>query len=354
MRSLSVTLACVVANACLAATPADAQTEEPEPAPRTAWGHPDLGGVWEYKTRTPLERPERFGGREFLTQEEAAEIEENERARIRAMEERPAQRTVAIPTAGGRPGRWLDSPDHPSLQGQTGSYNIFWFDWGTTAVSTRRTSLIVDPSDGRLPELTEAGRERARTMGSRSSFSDTVGTASSYLDFSNSDRCLMSGNAGPPMLPGVYNNNMQLFQTPDHVAIMNEMMHTVRVIPLDGRPAPADGIRQYVGEGRGYWDGDTLVVETVNFNDDRTHTTWRNTGRNRTLVERFTRVDADTLLYEFTVTDPDTWERPWSVELPMQRSELPIYEFACHEGNYGLENILAGNRRAEAEAAGRR
>ncbi len=211
MRSLSVTLACVVANACLAATPADAQTEEPEPAPRTAWGQPDLGGVWEYKTRTPLERPEQYGGREFLTEEEAAEIAERERARIEAMEERPAQRTIAIPTAGDRPGRWLDSPDHPSLQGQTGSYNIFWFDWGTTAVSTRRTSLVVDPPDGRLPALTEAGRERARTMGSRSSFSDTVGTAASYVDFSNSDRCLMSGNAGPPMLPGVYNNNMQLF-----------------------------------------------------------------------------------------------------------------------------------------------
>ena len=353
MRYLSVTIACFILAACLVALPAAAQTEEPAPTPRTAWGQPDLGGVWEYKTRTPLERPERFDGREFLTEEEAAEIEERERARIQAMEERPAQRTIAIPTADDRPGRWLDSPDHPSLQGQTGSYNIFWFDWGTTAVSTRRTSLIVDPPDGRLPALTEAGRERARTMGSRSSFSDTVSTAESYLDLSNSDRCLMSGNAGPPMLPGVYNNNMQLFQTPDHVAIMNEMMHTVRVIPLDGRPAPTNGIRQYVGEGRGYWDGDTLVVETMNFNDDRTHTTWRNTGRNRTLVERFTRVDADTLLYRFTVTDPDTWEQPWSVELPMQRSELPIYEFACHEGNYGLENILAGNRRAEAEAAGR-
>ena len=330
MRYLPVTVACFVVAACLAALPAAAQTEEAAPAPRTAWGQPDFGGVWEYKTRTPPERPEQYAGREYLTEEEAAEIEERERARIQAMEERPAQRTIAIPTAGDRPGRWLDSPDHPSLQGQTGSYNIFWFDWGTTAVSTRRTSLIVDPPDGRLPALTEAGRARARTMGSRSSFSDTVGTAESYLDFSNSDRCLMSGNAGPPMLPGVYNNNMQLFQTPDHVAIMNEMMHTVRVIPLDGRPAPADGIRQYVGEGRGYWDGDTLVVETVNFNDDRTHTTWRNTSRNRTLVERFSRVDAATLLYEFTVTDPDTWERPWSVELPMQRSALPIYEFACN------------------------
>ena len=238
MRCLSFIVACVVAvSALLTAMPASAQTK-PEPAPRTAWGQPDLGGVWEYKTRTPLQRPERYGDREFLTAEEAAEIEENERARIRAMEERPAQRTVAIPTAVDRPGGWLDSPDHPSLQGQTGSYNIFWFDWGTGAVSTRRTSLIVDPPDGRMPALTEAGRERARTMGARSSFSTTVDTAESHLDFGNSDRCLMSGNAGPPMLPGVYNNNMQLFQTPDHVAILNEMMHTVRVIPLDGRPAP--------------------------------------------------------------------------------------------------------------------
>ena len=350
MRYLSVTVACFAVAAWLVAPPAVAQTEEPPPAPRTAWGQPDLGGVWEYKTRTPLERPEQFDGREYLTEEEAAEIEERERARIQAMEERPAQRTVAIPTAGGRPGRWLDSPDHPSLQGQTGSYNIFWFDWGTTAVSTRRTSLIVDPPDGRLPALTEAGRERARTMGSRSSFSDTVGTAESYLDFSNSDRCLMSGNAGPPMLPGVYNNNMQLFQTPDHVAIMNEMMHTVRVIPLDGRPAPTNGIRQYVGEGRGYWDGDTLVVETVNFNDDRTHTTWRNTEP---------QPDAGGALHPRRrrhAALPVHGDRsghlgaPWSAELPMQRSELPIYEFACHEGNYGLENILAGNRRAEAEA----
>ena len=202
MRYVSVAVASVaVVFAWLIPLSAAAQTEL-EPAPRTAWGQPDLGGVWEYKTRTPLERPERFEGREYLTAEEAAEIEENERARIRAMEERPAQRTVAIPTAGERPGRWLDSPDHPSLQGQTGSYNIFWFDWGTGAVSTRRTSLIVDPPDGRMPALTEAGRERARTMGARSSFSTTVDTAESHLDFSNSDRCLMSGNAGPPDAAG--------------------------------------------------------------------------------------------------------------------------------------------------------
>ena len=263
--------------------------------PRTSWGRPDLGGVWEYKTRTQLSRPEHYGDREFLTEEEAARIEEQERARLQEMADRPAQRTVAIPTAGDRPGRWLDQPDHPSLQGQTGSYNIFWFDWGTSAVKTRRTSLIVDPPNGRMPGMTEAGRERARIMGARSSFSDTVDTAESHLDFSNSDRCLMSGNAGPPMLPGVYNNNMQLFQTPNHVAIINEMIHTVRIIPLDGQPGLTPEIRQFTGDGRGHWEGDTLVVETSNFHNDDLHTTWRNTSGNRTLVERFTRTDADTL-----------------------------------------------------------
>ena len=349
MSKLCVAFGCGLVTLSLIAVSATAQTS-PDEVPRTAWGAPDLGGVWDYKTRTPLERPERFGDREFLTAEEAAEIPDNERASQQAMEERPAQRTVAIPPAGDRPGRWLDSPDHPSLQGQTGSYNIFWFDWGTGPVSTLRTSLIVDPPNGRMPELTLAGRERARTMGARSSFSETVVGAESHLDFSNSDRCLMSGNAGPPMLPGVYNNNMQLFQTPDHVAIMNEMMHTVRIIPIDAPPAPDDGVRQYVGEGRGHWEGDTLVVETKDFNDDRTHITWRNTSRNRTLVERFTRVDVDTMLYEFTVIDTYTWGAPWSGQLPMQHSALPVFEFACHEGNYGLLNMLAGNRKQEAEA----
>ena len=352
MRYLYGTALCVgvMMVMLLPGLPAAQQAEQEEP-PRTAWGQPDLGGVWEYKTRTRLQRPEHYGDREFLTAEEASQIEENARSQIKEMEERPAQRTVAIPTASDRPGRWLDQPDHPSLQGQTGSYNIFWFDWGTSAVKTGRTSLIVDPPNGRMPPKTEAGQERGRIMGARSSFSDTVGEAASYRDFSNSDRCLMSGNAGPPMLPGVYNNNMQLFQTPGYVAILNEMIHTVRLIPLDGRPGLTDEIRQYVGDSRGYWEGDTLVVETENFNDDSIHNTWRSTSQNMKLEERFTRLDESTLLYQFTVNDPDTWERSWSVELPMQRNELPIYEFACHEGNYGLPNILAGNRVAEARAA---
>ena len=176
-------------------------------------------------------------------------------------------------------------------------------------------------------------------MSASSSFSDTA--ADSHLDLSN---------AGPPMLPGVYNNNMQLFQTPDYVAILVEMIHTVRIIPLDGRPGLNADVRQFTGDSRGYWEGDTLVVETENFNDDTAYLTWRSTSQNMTLVERFTRVDADTLEYRFTVTDPDTWESSWTAELPMVRSDLAVYEFACHEGNYGLPNILAGNRIQEAAA----
>ena len=322
--------------------------QEAQEPPRTAWGQPDLGGAWEYKTRTRLERPERYGDREFLTEEEAAEIERNE---IERAERQSTQEisTKVIPDADTRPGRWLDT----DIDGAPGAYNSFWFDWGTSAVGTRRTSLVVDPPSGRLPDKTDAGLERAKIMGARSSFSDTVASAESHREFSNSDRCLMSGNAGPPMLPGVYNNNMQLFQAEDYVAILNEMIHTARIIPLDGRPGLPPEIRQYVGDSRGHWEGETLVIETANFNDDTVYNTWRSTSQNMKLVERFTRVDADTLLYEFTVDDPDTWARSWSAELPMQHQALPVYEFACHEGNYGLPNILAGNRVKEGEKAAR-
>ena len=189
MRYLFVTSACLLVTACLAVLPAAAQTE-PESAPRTSWGQPDLGGVWEFKTRTPLERPERYGDREFLTEEQAAEIEERERSRLRAMEERPAQRTIAIPTAGDRPGRWLDSPDHPSLQGQTGSYNIFWFDgrgyWENDTLLVETVNFNDALGAGEIVDRQPApvhgdrsGHLRA-AMGSRSSFSDTVGTSASH------------------------------------------------------------------------------------------------------------------------------------------------------------------------------
>ena len=216
-------------------------------------------------------------------------------------------------------------------------------DQGTNVIGTRRTSLIVDPPNGRLPEATEAGR--ARAAAGRGSFSSTL--PESFTDLSNADRCITGFNAGPPITPGGYNQNVQIFQTPDHLVLLTEMVHTVRVVPLDGRPALDDGVRQWSGESRGHWEGETLVVETGNFDAKRG---WRGSTSEMRLVERFTRVDADTLEYEFTVTDPDTWVAPWTVNLPMRRNELPLFEYACHEGNYAMDAMLGGARADERKA----
>jgi hypothetical protein len=172
--------------------------------------------------------------------------------------------------------------------------------------------------------------------------------ADSWLNRSAFDRCILGFNAGPPITPGGYNQNMQLFQTPDHVVVVTEMVHTARVVPLDGRAGLSDGILQWSGSSRGHWEGDTLVVETSNVNDKRR---WRGSTKNMKLVERFTRVDADTLEYEFTVTDPETWTSPWTASIPMQRTDVPMYEYACHEGNYAMPNILGGQRAEEKAVA---
>ena len=291
--------------------------------PRTHWGAPDLQGVWDFRTITPLQRPEDLGDKAFLTEEEAAERERNAVERDIELWEAEARRTEA--------------------GGNVGGYNNFWMDQGTRVVGTRRTSLIIDPPNGRLPEMTEAGR--ARQAAGRGSFSDQL--QASYTDFSNADRCLMGFNAGPPITPGGYNQNVQIFQTPDHVVLMTEMVHTVRAVPLDGRPALDESLAQWSGDSRGHWEGDTLVVRTANFDVDRN---WRGASAGMRLEERFTRVDADTLDYEYTVTDPETWVAPWTVNLPMVRSDLPLFEYACHEGNYAMETMLTGAR-AEAAAA---
>ena len=293
-------------------------------APLTGWGAPDLQGVWDFRTITPMERPEDLGDKAFLTEEEAAERERNAVERDIQLWEADARRTEA--------------------GGSVGGYNNFWMDRGTRVIGTRRTSLIIDPPNGRLPEMTEAGQ--ARRAAGRGSFSDQI--QSSYTDFSNADRCLMGFNAGPPITPGGYNQNVQIFQTPDHVVLMTEMVHTVRAVPLDGRPALDESLAQWSGESRGHWEGDTLVVETANFDVDRN---WRGASAGMRLEERFTRVDADTLEYEYTVTDPDTWVAPWTVNLPMVRSDLPLFEYACHEGNYAMETMLTGARTDEAAAA---
>ena len=309
-------------------------------APRTPWGAPDLGGVWDFRTITPLERPEALADREFLTEEEAAGLEQEVIDRDAHLLNRPAE-TV---TAGGSVDRRAD--------GSPGFYNNFWLDGGTRTIGTRRTSLVIDPPNGRLPALTASAQRRAdETLTYRRAH-----PADSWLDLDAGDRCLLGLNAGPPIVPAAYNQNLQVFQTADHVMLLTEMVHTVRVVPLDGRPRlPAD-IQQWSGDSRGRWEGDTLVVETTNFVPDRWWTSSNPMGAlgssaNLRLVERLTRIDAETLEYEFTVHDPETWTSPWTASIPMQRSEQPLFEYACHEGNYSLPNMLAGEREAERAAA---
>ena len=301
-------------------------------APRTPWGQPDLQGIWDFRTITPMERPEALGDQAFLTEEEAANLEREAVDRDSDLLNRAAARTEA----GANVDRGAD--------GAPGAYNNFWLDRGTTTIGTRRTSLIVDPPNGRMPDLSTVGQQRADE---RSEYRGAH-PADSYVDRSTSDRCIVGFNAGPPITPLAYNQNMQLFQTPDHVVVVTEMVHTARVVPLDGRPALDDGIRQWSGDSRGYWEGETLVVETANFNDERR---WRGSTANMTLVERFTRVDADTLEYRFTVTDPETWTNTWTASIPMRRTDVPMFEYACHEGNYSMAGILGGARADEQAAA---
>lgn len=308
--------------------------------PRTAWGDPDLQGVWDFRTITPLERPEVYGDREFLTDEEAALLEQDVVTRNEELLTRPAQRT----TAGGN----VDSRS----DGTPGFYNNFWLDTGTRAVSTRRTSLVLDPPDGRLPALTAEGRRRSEER----QLHELGHPTDSWTDFDAGDRCLLGLNAGPPIVPAAYNQNLQVFQTPDHVVLLTEMVHTVRVVPLDARPPLGPSIRQWSGDARGRWEGDTLVVETTHFLDDRRWSTSNPMGAlgstaGLRLVERFRRLDAGTLEYEFAVHDPAIWTQPWTVSVPMRRSAERLHEYACHEGNYSLPNMLAGARASERSGA---
>ena len=324
-------LAIAVAVMWLAPRPVAGQQESPL---RTAWGDPDLQGVWDYRTVTPMQRPEELEGREFLTAEEAADLEQQ------AVE---------------------SQVDRPPRTGDPGTYNQFWMDFGTNIIGTRRTSLIVDPPDGRIPDLApEAKRRQEALAAAREGVGDDVPRPGAWVeDVPVSVRCIVGFNSGPPMYPAAYNNNVQLFQIPGYVAIFNEMGPAVRMVPLDGRPHLPQHLRQWLGDSRGRWDGDTLVVETTNFLRETAFGRYAGSvgrlggsGPNIHLVERFTRIDADTLLYEATVEDETTWVRPWTYAIPVRRSDAAVYEYACHEGNYGLENILAGALR-EAEEAGK-
>lgn len=295
--------------------------------PRTVDGQPDLQGVWNYATVTPLERPDALRGKDVFSEDEAEEYARQE----------------------------ADKADHDKNPPAdiVGNYNEFWYDADKKVVGTRRTSLIVDPPDGRLPPQTEQAKQReAAITAARRGVGRHEPTPGGFVEDLGPGglqvRCILGFNSGPPMTPAVYNQNVQIFQTRDYVVILNEMIHSARIVPMDGRPHGK--LPQWVGDSRGRWEGDTLVVETVNFKRETAFLNGRTTSKLH-LTERFTRVDPDTLLYQFTVNDPNVWTRPWTAEIAMSRNEERIYEYACHEGNHGLVGILGGARAKESSAA---
>jgi hypothetical protein len=313
----------VLAGVVLASLSAAAQTKA-KALPTTADGKPSLEGVFTFQTITPLQRPEALAGKTTLNEEEAAAFENAENTRL--------NRDLFDPEKGA------PSAGYPSrADGGVLSYNEFWYERGKKMTGDRRTSLVVDPPTGRVPYTDATRRKNAET-----SQRLYAGFADSYEDRSLADRCLMGFNAGPPMTPGAYNNNLQIVQTPGYVVIHNEMVHSARIIPTDGRPHST--MRQWSGVSRGRWEGDTLVVETSNFNRE---TSLGGSTKDTKLVERFTRVDDETIKYEFTVTDPHTFTQPWSAMFPLVRTDDPLYEYACHEGNYAMPNILKGARLQE-------
>lgn len=288
-----------------------------EDIPRTAYGHPDLQGTYTFRTITPLQRPVELADKETLTPEEAAEWE--------AYENRRQNRDLIIDSVGG-------AGYPPGVI----SYNEFWYERGSETIESRRTSLIYDPPNGRMPEFNAAGRER------RAEYSQMVFESAGPEGRTTVDRCLTGFVAGPPMIPGSYNNNMQIVQTADHVMILNEMVHSARIIRLDSEHHTKQ--LKWEGDSIGYWEGDTLVIHTRNWYHDYN---LRGMSDQAEVTERITYIDENTLGYDFTVEDPLSWDEPWSARLPLRRSEDPVYEYACHEGNHGLLGILAGWRRYE-------
>jgi hypothetical protein len=317
----------VVVSVVLLVTAAHTQTRGAaagvKASTRTPWGDPDLQGVWNFAAGTPLERPAALAGKEFLTDEELAQAEWQARARS-SMDRRDGAGTDADVNRDA---------------------NEFWFERRKT-ILIRRTSLVVDPPDGKLPPVT-AEADRRRTA-----FAEYLRQhpADSWDDRRLNDRCIMFLQSGPPMIPQSvdfllgFPFHFQIFQTADHVVILHEEPNR-QIVPLDGRSHLQPGVRQWLGDSRGHWEGETLVVETTNFRD-RLYAGVFTTGHLR-LTERFTRVDADTIDYRFTVDDPTTWTKPWTAVVPILKSDGRLYEYACHEGNYALPNILRGARAQE-------
>jgi hypothetical protein len=299
--------------------------------PRTPDGQPDLQGVWTNNTVTPLQRPNNLAGKEFYTDAELAEVQKRQRERLALDEEEgePAANHSGIEGAAPEQVHY----DHAQ----------FGLDWLQSKIAwNRRTSLIVGP-EGTIPPLTPAARDRIASRRAKEKGHELDGPENRPL----AARCLARENVGPPLLPTRYNSNFQIAQGPGYVAIETEEIHDARVIPLDGRPHLPKNIHQWMGDSRGHWEGNTLVVDTTNFTDQNPFPG----AQNLHVIERLTPVDEETILYQFTVEDPGMWTKPWSGEFPISKMQGKLYEYACNEANYGLENTLRGARVAEQDAA---
>ena len=311
--AISLMPAVVAAQASKAGAAAVKTTASP--TARTPWGDPDLQGTWDYRTITPLERARELGNREFYTEQEKNTLE-------------------------ARAGRRMDGPPEKVQPGLT--HAQYATDPGRFVADGNRTSLVVDPPDGRIPALTAEGRARQARAPNRN-----AAVNASWLDRGNQERCITYGLPSAS-LPTLYNNNIQVVQAPGTVVIVHEMIHEARVVPLDNRPPLADGVRAWIGSSRGWWEGDTLVVETTNFNGKNSY---RGSTTALRLLERYTRVGENRLELRLTVSDPTTWETPWTVLLPMRPTEGELIEYACHEHNLSMVNILEVARDAEKAAA---
>ncbi len=316
--------------AALLATPltaAEGKTEGKQgewTPPRTAWGVPDLRGVWDFRTITPLERPRTLGEKQtFDSAEEAEQFRTEELAR------RNKDRRAADGIS--------------REQDVRNAYNQFWWDFGDQLIEDGRTSLVVDPPDGRIPPLTALASKRYGAMRAA-----RARPPHGPEDRGVAERCILGFNAGPPYTPSAYNNNVHIFQTPGYAVLLIEMVNDARIVPLDGRAHLPDHIRQWRGDARGRWEGDTLVVESTNFTDK---TSFRGSGKNMRLVERFTRVGPERIVYQYTIEDPESFDRPWTTLIPMKKTDQPMYEYACHEGNYSMFTMLEGARATEGAGA---
>ena len=326
--TLSVGLVVTAALIVAASAPAAGQSHRGDgwTVPRTPDGHPDLQGVWANNNATPLERPDQWAGKERLTDEELSELKQAAADVVASgLDAQFGDQLVLAALA-----RIKDADSYDT----TGNYNQFWM---ADRDFTSQTSLVIDPRDGRVPALTPEAARRSDAQRAHRQAHPADGPEDRGL----SERCV---NFGVPRLGAGYNSYVHIFQTPRLVAVLKELGHDAKLIATDGTPHAPERIRQWNGDSRGYWEGDTLVVETRNFSPK---SSFRSSAGNLSTVERYTRVGPETLNYEVTITDPTTWVRPWTVLIPLKRSEDTVFEYACHEGNYGMEGILAGHRADE-------